>query len=67
LRIADVHVEALPLHYDHARWLREFRRNWPPGSPAEVSYYRRIAQGPAYSMHDAYGRARIAATATQDG
>ncbi len=67
MRIGNVHVEALPLHYDHARWLREFRRNWPPGSPAEVSYYRRIAHGPAYGLHDAYGRTHIAQTAAQDG
>lgn len=54
LRIGDVHVEALPLHYDHARWVSDFRANWPPGSPAEVSYYRRITQGPAYTPREAY-------------
>jgi hypothetical protein len=63
LRIAGVYVEALPLHYDHARWLREFHHNWPPGSAADLSYSCRIAQGPAFSLHEAYGRA----TAAQDG
>lgn len=48
LRAGAVHIEALPLHYDHARWLREFLANWPPGCAAHAAYYHRIRQGPAY-------------------
>jgi hypothetical protein len=47
-RIGTVHVEALPVCYDHAGWLRRFDALWPEGSPAAVSYRRRIAEGPAY-------------------
>lgn len=55
-----VHIEALPLHYDYTRWLREFLANWPQGSPAHASYYHRIRQGPAYSPAQA---ARLATAA----
>ena len=51
--IDDVHVEALPVHYDNARWQREFLANWPTGSPAHDSYYRRIMQGPGYDLSQA--------------
>ena len=52
-RLDKVVVEALPLHYDHARWLRDFRGNWPAGTPAHQSYFSRIARGPAYELEDA--------------
>jgi hypothetical protein len=48
-RIGTLHVEALPVHYDHPGWLRRFDSLWPAGSPAAVSYRRRIADGPAYA------------------
>lgn len=50
LRVDALHVEALPLHYDHPRWLEEFLDNWPAGSAAHASYYQRIAEGPAYTV-----------------
>jgi hypothetical protein len=37
-----VHVDALAVHYDDARWRGEFLANWPEGSPAWRSYYARI-------------------------
>jgi hypothetical protein len=40
-----VHIEALPVAYDHGRWLREFVEVWPPGTDAYESYYPRIATG----------------------
>lgn len=49
-RIGEVCIDALPLHYDQARWQREFLANWPEGSPAHVSYFRRIAAGPPYDI-----------------
>jgi hypothetical protein len=52
-RIEAVFVEALPLHYDHARWLDEFLGQWPQGSPAHASYFQRIRQGPAYRLAQA--------------
>lgn len=50
LRVDALHVEALPLHYDHPRWLAEFLANWPAGTAAHASYFQRITEGPAYSV-----------------
>ena len=44
LETAGVHVEALPIDYDHDRWLARFLAAWPAGSPAHDSYYRRMAR-----------------------
>ena len=52
-RIDGVHVDALPVAYDTVRWEREFLAQWPPGSPAYLSYHRRIVSGPAYSLREA--------------
>jgi hypothetical protein len=49
-RVGRVHVEAQPVHYDHARWLERFLELWPQGSDAFESYHRRIAHGPAYDL-----------------
>jgi len=49
-RLDTVRIEALPVHYDQARWEREFLANWPEGSAAHASYYQRITTGPAYDM-----------------
>jgi len=48
VRRDDVHVDALPIRYDHARWTEAFLSAWPSGSPAHDSYYRRIVEGPGY-------------------
>lgn len=45
-----VHVDALPIRYDHARWIEAFLSDWPPGSPAHDSYYRRITEGPGHGV-----------------
>jgi len=52
----DVRVEALPVHYDSARFEREFLRNWPPGSAAHTSYHSRITWGPHYEADRAVRR-----------
>ena len=46
----SVYADALPVHYDHARWQREFLANWPPGSAAHKSYFQRITHGPNYAI-----------------
>jgi hypothetical protein len=51
--IEGVRVEALPVAYDHERFLREFLANWPPESPAHVSYLSRILNGPRWLVEDA--------------
>jgi hypothetical protein len=52
-RIGRAHVEAVPVAYHHVRWERLFLDNWPADSPAHESYYRRIASGPSYGLHEA--------------
>jgi hypothetical protein len=51
-----VHVEALELAYDHARWVERFLAAWPEGSPAHASYFRRIVHGPRFSPAQAMPR-----------
>ena len=48
VRAGDTPIEALPVHYDLARFEREFLSNWPAGSPAHASYHGRIVRGPDY-------------------
>ncbi|MGQ0523953.1 MAG: metallophosphoesterase family protein [Betaproteobacteria bacterium] len=52
-RLERVVIEALPLRYDHDRWVRSFLRDWPAGTPAHRSYFRRISHGPPYRLGDA--------------
>jgi predicted phosphodiesterase len=52
-RLEGIHVDALPVHYAHERWAAEFLQNWPAGSPAYDSYWRRISSGPAYDIGQA--------------
>ncbi|HZL40368.1 MAG TPA: hypothetical protein VFC45_08815 [Pseudolabrys sp.] len=51
-----VHIDAIPLKYDHAAFLHRFLARWPEGSPAHDSYYRRIADGPDYAVAQAAGQ-----------
>lgn len=53
MRVASAFVDAVPVEYDQARWLRTFEASWPPESPAYASYYSRIVHGPAFSMASA--------------
>lgn len=48
IRAKGAFVDALPIRYDHARWVEEFLANWEPGSPGHASYYERIVSGPTY-------------------
>jgi hypothetical protein len=59
--VAGVRYDALPIAYDHERWLQRFAADWPPGSPAHASYLRRIVDGPDYTLlQAARGRTRPA-------
>jgi len=49
-RLGPIVVETLAVRYDHERWLAQFDRLWPAGSPAAVSYRNRITDGPAYAL-----------------
>ncbi len=46
-------VEAVPVRYDHEAWIARFDRVWPAGSPASLSYRKRIASGPDYEVEQA--------------
>jgi len=52
-RLGAVVVESVPVHYDYDAWLARFDRVWPEGSPASLSYRRRIVSGPAYGLDQA--------------
>ncbi|MBL8380839.1 MAG: hypothetical protein JNM79_23415 [Burkholderiales bacterium] len=49
-RVDGIFIDALPLHYDSAAWLKHFDHLWPAGSPAALSYRRRIVAGPGYAF-----------------
>ncbi len=51
--LKGIHVEALPLAYDPDRWLADFLGNWPQGSAAHTSYYRRIREGTDFAWQSA--------------
>ena len=51
-----VHIDALPLDYDHDAFVARFLERWPPGSSAYESYYRRIVDGPEYTLEQARPR-----------
>jgi hypothetical protein len=55
-RLGPVVVETLAVRYDHDRWLAQFDRLWPAGSPAAVSYRKRITDGPGYDPAQAVRR-----------
>ena len=52
-----VHVQAVELAYDEARWAERFLASWPEGSPAHASYFRRIVDGPRFTRERAAPRA----------
>jgi len=48
-----VHVDALAVAYDNQAFLTRFLKRWPEGSPAHVSYHRRVVDGPDYIIAQA--------------
>ncbi|MCF8176215.1 MAG: hypothetical protein K9K30_13330 [Burkholderiaceae bacterium] len=52
-QIDRVHIDAIPVGYDHDRWESQFLRNWPAGSAAWASYFERIHEGPYYRHEQA--------------
>jgi hypothetical protein len=51
-----VHIDAIPLPYDHTGFLERFLARWPEGSPSHASYFRRIAFGPSDRIEQARPR-----------
>jgi hypothetical protein len=55
IRLGAVRFDALPVRFDLARWVARFLANWPPGSPAHLSYFERIVGGPKFALSQAVG------------
>ncbi len=53
--IDGIHIDALAVHHDQTAWQTAFSANWPDGSAAELSYGKRIANGPRYGLNRAMG------------
>ena len=57
LKRDGVHIDALAVGYDHERFLDRFLARWPAGTPAHLSYARRILEGPAHTIAQALASA----------
>lgn len=53
MRLGPLHVEAIPIDYDAPAWRKAFVAQWPEGSHAHASYWRRINDGPRYLANQA--------------
>jgi len=52
-RSGRLHVEAVPIDYDAAAWRDAFLAQWPAGTDAHASYWRRMTGGPQYLASNA--------------
>jgi hypothetical protein len=52
--IGDAWIDALPVRYNQETWLHDFLSQWPEGSDAYASYWKKITQGPDYKLDQAY-------------
>jgi hypothetical protein len=57
-KMGDLFVDALPVHFDHGKMVEQFASDWPAGSAAHTSYWRRITEGPGYAPPHALGLVR---------
>lgn len=53
LRRSAVHVDALAVPYDHSRWEHDFLSQWPEGSDAYLSYFKRISGHTGFTVPQA--------------
>ena len=51
--LGSARFDAIAIRYDQAAWAKRFLANWPEGSPGHSGYFKRIAQGPECSVHQA--------------
>jgi hypothetical protein len=59
LDIGGARFDALPVAYDHRRWVADFERTWPAGSAGYLGYHTRITEGTWLSIdHAARGGVR---------
>ncbi len=50
LRVGQAVIEAVPIRYDAKAWQSAFLAQWPEGSDAHASYWKRIVNGPGYGI-----------------
>ncbi|MDS1308873.1 hypothetical protein [Marinobacter xiaoshiensis] len=43
--VAGLHVDLIPVDYNVSAWVEQFDQLWPSGSPAAISYRRRLIEG----------------------
>lgn len=55
IEVDGVRFDAIPVHYNAARWEDRFIANWPAGSPAFEAYWERIRHGPDFALEHACG------------
>ncbi len=48
------YVALLPIRYDNAVWIEQFLKQWPDGSAAHESYFRRISEGTNFARRRAH-------------
>ncbi|MCC5858378.1 MAG: metallophosphoesterase [Ectothiorhodospiraceae bacterium] len=65
--LKGVHCAAVPVAWKPAAWLRRFDTLWPAGSPAAMSYRRRLVSGPEHSIRQACRLAAAEATTQNYG
>lgn len=53
LKHAGHYLDALAVNWDTPQWHQQFLAQWPEGSPAYLSYWRRIQNGPQYQIKQA--------------
>lgn len=53
ITLGSVRFDAIRVAYDQRAWLHRFSRNWPAGSAAHNSYWRRMNSGPDYDIAQA--------------
>jgi predicted phosphodiesterase len=53
MRLKEVYVDAIPVHFDYRAWQISFLENWPPGSVAYASYFDRLTKGPEFVVENA--------------
>lgn len=49
-QLGALRCDAVALEYDDSGWWGRFRRQWPAGSPADLSYAQRMLRGPDYDL-----------------
>ena len=51
--LGALRFDALPIRYGQTAWLKRFLANWPEASPGHTAYWKRIVEGPAFTVQAA--------------